>query len=306
MIIATMIISNRTEPFLSVCLESLDDCVDLVVMNDNSSDLKNPNLDVVKKSKLFAEGKIKLLFNEFKGFGDARNKYLDYLKEIKADKNSWLIKIDSDEVHPASLKAVTRQILPNLPASIGVVDSYFFHFMQSFDYIYGIDRRHDLFARYNPDLYWEGAVHEKLCGQKGSRIILPYLFYHYGYVNLKDDILQRWKFYAKCGDNTHKDLDSVEKDTFLNWEGRYCVKFRGKHPKPMENMVKKIKKDRKEEFENYDKVINNHIRKNKTLAIKNFSRFVNYRVRIYSRLIQCVMRFIYKPHMAAGFFKLLK
>lgn len=302
-IIATMIISNRTEPFLSACLECLSDCVDLVVINDNSSDKKNPNLETIKKSRLFAENKIKLLFNEFKGFGDARNKYLDYLKEIKVDSNSWVIKLDSDEVHPESLSVITRQILPNLPKSIGVVDTYFFHFMQSFDHVYSIDRRHDLFVRYNPDLYWDGAVHEKLRGQKGKRIIVPYLFYHYGYVNLKDDILQRWKLYAKCGDNAHEDLDSIEKDTFLNWEGTHCIKFSGEHPSSMKTIINQMRKTRGEEFENYDVMINKHLEKNKLLNLKNFFRFVNYRIRLYSRFMQCVISF---PGIVPSFLKLLK
>jgi len=302
-IIATMIISNRTEPFLSACLECLNGCVDLVIINDNSSDKKNPNIETVKKSKLFAGGKVKLLFNEFKGFGDARNKYLDYLKEINVDSNSWLIKLDSDEVHPDSLRVVTRDILPNLPKSVGIVDTYYFHFMQSFDYVYSIDRRHDLFVRYNPCLYWEGAVHEKLRGQKGKRIIVPYLFYHYGYVNLKDDILQRWKLYARCGDNTHEDLDLIEKDTFLNWEGTHCIKFNEEHPHSMKTIINQMRKTRSEEFENYDIMINNHLKKNKMLNLKNFFRFINYRLRLYSRFMQCVIGF---PGMWPSFLKLMK
>lgn len=306
MIIATMIISDRNEPFLQSCLESVNGSVDLVIINDNSQNSeKNPNMDIIKKSKLFASGKVKLLFNKFQGFADARNKYLEYIKTLSLSDDSWLIKLDSDEVHSHILKIITREILPALPSSIGVVDTYFFHFMQSFDYIYSIDRRHDLFVRYNKDLLWKGDVHEKLTGQKGARIALPYLFYHYGYVNPKDDILERWKLYARCGDNTYEDLNKIEKNTFLNEEGKSCAKFTFPHPVSMKKIIEDMKKDRKEEFENYNTVINNYLKNDKKLKIQNFFRFFNYWFRVYSRLIQLNIRFIYNPKMVLNFFKLL-
>ncbi|MFH1454687.1 MAG: glycosyltransferase [Armatimonadota bacterium] len=303
MIIATMIISNRNEPFLKACLDSLNDAVDLVVINDNSSDKDNPNLDIVKGSQFYKEDKVKLLFHPFKGFDDARNKYLEYIHSLKPDKNTWVIKIDSDEVHPVCLKTVTRDILPALPEKVGVVDSYFYHFMQSFDYIFSIDRRHDLFVRYTPSLKWTGSVHEKLTGQSGSRIVLPYLFYHYGYVTLKDEVLEKWKLYAQCGDATYSELDKVEKDSFLNWEGRYCVRFKESHPVYMQSLIEELKETRKQEFDNYSDVIENHIASNKSLGIKNHLRHLNYRFRVYSRFMQLSIRV---PGLAAKFYKLLR
>lgn len=306
MIIGTMIIGNRVEPFLGACLESVKDAVDLVVINDNSSDKNNPNIEIIKNSALYKQGKIKLLFYPFNGFGDARSKYLDYINELNCGADSWILKLDSDEVHPSSIKTVTRDILPRLPKTIGMADSYFFQFMQSFDRIYSIDRRHDLFVRYNADLKWEGAVHEKLAGQKGKRIALPYIFYHYGYVNLKEDILDRWKLYAACGDASYPDLDKVEKESFLSWEGRFCVKFKGRHPSSMNGLIKRMKKERKEEFKAYDIVINEHFEKNKSLKIRNFLKIINCRFRVYFRALQLFTRFIYKPALAGKFFNLMR
>lgn len=303
MIIGAMIISNKKEPFLEACLESLNEAVDLLVINDNSADKANPNIESIKKSKMFNQNKVKILFNSFNGFDDARNKCLEYIHSLGRREGSWMLKIDADEVHTPALKIIAKEILPNLPETMGVADSYFFHFMQSFDYLYSIDRRHDFFVRYTPSLHWEGAVHEKLLGQQGKRIALPYAFYHYGYVNSKDDILEKWKLYSRCGDNSFPDLDKFDRSVFLNWEGRYCVKFKGKHPIFANDLICEMKKVRAGEFNNYGAVIDEHGKTNKWLKTQNFFRHLNYRFRLYSRMVESSVKF---PRLIPEIWKLLR
>lgn len=303
MIIGAMIVSNKKEPFLAACIESLSSAVDLLVINDNSSDKANPNLEVIKKSALFNQNKVKMLFNPFNGFADARNKCIEYIHAALGGENSWILKIDADEVHTPALKTITKEILPNLPGDTGVVDSYFFHFMQSFDYLYSIDRRHDLLVRYTPELRWEGKVHEKLLGQKCKRIALPYAFYHYGYVNSKDDIMEKWKLYSRCGDNSFPDLDKFDKKTFLHWEGRYCVLFNGCHPAYARDLINKMKLEKAAEFNNYRAIINEHGKENKWLKTQNFFRHLNYRFRLYSRMVETSIKF---PRLIPDIWSLLK
>lgn len=303
MIIGAMIVSNKKEPFLAACLESLNEAVDLLVLNDNSSDKNNSNLEIIKKSKLFNQNKVKMLFNPFNGFADARNKCLEYIHSLDRLENSWILKIDADEVHAPALKIIAREILPNLPETVGVVDSYFFHFMQSFDYLYSIDRRHDLLVKYTPNLCWEGKVHEKLLGQQGKRIALPYAFYHYGYVNSKDDILEKWKLYSSCGDNSFPDINKFDKKTFLHWEGRHCVPFNGGHPAYAMNLINKMKLERSAEFDNYRAIINKHCKENKWLKAQNFFRHLNYKFRLYSRMVETSIKF---PRLIPNIWSLLK
>ena len=52
MVIAVVIVSDREEPFLPACLESVADAVDLVALNDNGSAEENPNMEAVISSRL--------------------------------------------------------------------------------------------------------------------------------------------------------------------------------------------------------------------------------------------------------------
>lgn len=97
-VVALTIMGESSQPFLGACLESIKDCVDLVVLNDNSSGKALENLKAVKKSALYRENKIEVLTSEFTGFAKARNLCLDYIGKLNFDlKKLWILKLDTDE-----------------------------------------------------------------------------------------------------------------------------------------------------------------------------------------------------------------
>ena len=227
-IAALMIIGKKTEPFLPACLEALNECVDLLVINDNSEMVDHPNLQVIQASKLFHAGKIKLIQSAFVSFSYCRNLCFDYLRN-SATKPNWVLIVDADEVHTPFFQTLTRRILPALDSSVGVVESYVYDFIQSPRLYRSLDHRHRLILRYNIKLRWEGAVHEQLTGITGKTLVLPYIFFHYGALKPPEAMMQKWALYQAMGDEASgSHLENVKK--ILQKDARSVFRFHTDHP----------------------------------------------------------------------------
>lgn len=282
MIIALAIMSNRPEPFLRAMLESIVDAVDLLVMNDNSNDPDNSNLKAVKESKLYKDGKVHLIFSKFEGFASARNLCLDFIKKSEYN-SSWIIMQDCDEVHAPSFIALTRKILPNLSDRYGIVDGYFYQFVQTFDYYTSLDRRHNLIFRFYPDVRWAGDVHEKLVNLKGERLAAPYIYFHYGYCFPLKDVLGKLRHYGSLGDDENKAAENMSHERLLDGNAQHCIKFKGKHPPSMKSVIEEFNKKFKEDLSRFNALI-----KNQTLMmrLRNSFRNLNFKLRISWRTLQ--------------------
>ena len=196
-----MLVGAVEEPFLPACLESLHGNIDRAVINDNSGQDSHTNLSFIKNSKLYAEGRIDIINSPFLGFAACRNLCLDFIRKF-AESDTWIFIDDADEVHPSdSLKIITNKILPNLPDEIGIADGYFYDFFQSPQYYQAFNHRHNLFFRFNPEIKWTRGVHEQLQGLQGQRLVLPYRFFHYGYLKPSCVVREKWHLYGTLGDD---------------------------------------------------------------------------------------------------------
>lgn len=295
-----MIVGGKKEPFLSASLDSISDAVDLAVINDNSCNPDNPNLKAIKESKLFINKKVHIIPSDFKGFGYCRTLCLDYLKSINKQ-TIWVLYIDADEVHPPLIKTVTRIILPCLPERIGIMDGYFYQFYQTKDYYLSLDRRHNLFFRYNPDIRWEGAVHEKPVNIKGIREALPYRYFHYGYLINPLDISEKWKMYATLGDKQNQESDSDPRIHFKK-DAKRVLKFKGKHP---EIAIESLQANEAKNIESIDFFLSLIQKYDRSDRLKrNFHQF-NYDLRMKTRAFQFAMNSIGNRELIKGLWELL-
>jgi hypothetical protein len=234
-IVANVIIGSRPEPFFSACLESVEQGIDFLVLNDNSGDPSNPNLNVFYESKLYREGRALLLqtkLSELSGFDEARNLCLKATAEKFSNRNLWILYLDSDEVHSNHFERLTRRFLAQLSPRVGVVDGYFYQFIQSFKYYSSIDRRHNLLFRYNPQLRWEKPIHSELKGIQGIRVPTGYLYFHYGYVYSPENVLRRWRLYKEY-DSIPYDPETIDPNTLFFGYEKKLVRFEGMHPEPI-------------------------------------------------------------------------
>lgn len=225
---AVMLMGAKPEPFLAACLDSLYGAVDRIALNDNSNLDQHENLSVVQQSRLYKEGKIDLIPSRFIGFGPCRELCLQRIREL-AVAEDWIIFVDCDEVHPPQLLTVTRQILPVLPTKIGIVDGYFYQFYQFPRYITALDHRHNLMFRFHPDIHWEGQVHEHVLNLRGERLVLPYRYFHYGYLKSHREISDKFALYGSLGDPV-ADAQTADPLKAIFENSRQAVEFLGCHP----------------------------------------------------------------------------
>lgn len=287
-VIAIILMGSRPEPFLPSVLKSLEHAVDFVVVNDNSGECRSVNRGIVESSALFASGRVGLFGSSFANFSQARNLCLEYLRERKlATANSWLFTVDCDEVHGDSLSFVTRQLLPLVSKDIGVVDGYFVHFMLGYDLYNALDRKHNLFLRYNPNLHWKLEVHEQLHGVQGRRVCLPYTYFHYGYVRPTDAIVEKWKLYLKLGDASYtvRDLEEMRSDDLFLREVDRVMVYTGVHPSALDVLGETLHAIPDPALHRFRRMVETRLRR-PIPRCKAFLRTANYRLRVLWRAVQ--------------------
>jgi len=276
---------KRPEPLLSASLESVKDCLDILVINDNG---ENPeNLEAVNQSSLFKANKIHLITSDFNGFAQARNVCLEYLKGLGTKPGElWILKLDADEVHTPGIYNLTRKILPRLNSDIGGIDGYWLLFIQSFEYFARFERRHDLLVRFRPEMRWEGRVHETLEGKSGRVIPLPYLYFHYGYVAEASQILAKWEQYREMGDRNFSFLAKANPNTLLDADSRTQFPLRAPHPQAALGAIEKLKIQHGENYLKFAELIKSQQTSKNRLAI--FLKYWNYRQLIFFRKLQAL------------------
>jgi hypothetical protein len=193
-IAAHLILGARDEPFLEAMLDSIAGVASLLIVNDNAPD-PSPHAQTLAASRFGIERRMVVDRTPFSGFAAARNVCLQLHEQHGAA--PWIAFIDADEVHNPEIVNIARR-LDRVPDEYDFVDGYTWHFFGSFDYYTSIERRM-MFFRYAPELRWEGAVHEQLVGLSGKRVVLPYVYGHYGHTLQPRRHAEKGRHYSSLG-----------------------------------------------------------------------------------------------------------
>ncbi|HEY7994243.1 MAG TPA: glycosyltransferase [Candidatus Eremiobacteraceae bacterium] len=228
-IVAHLIIGRRREPYLAAVLESIADACAVAVINDNGGSIPGANDDFLQSSRLGKDGRLIIIRTPFDGFASARNACIDATPaELRG---VWTLFVDADEVHGGELAAMAR-LLPSLPVDVDAVEGYSRHFVGSFSWWVSVERRL-CFFRGRDDRRWFGRVHERL-EPLGRRVILPFVWAHYGHVVTPRMEWEKSRLYSSLGQPgfapTDEELASV--DAAQAW-GRFrtdVMRFDGQHP----------------------------------------------------------------------------
>ena len=191
-ICATILVGAQTEPFFATCLESVADAIDYAVVDLNGN--YEENTKILENSRLYKEKRMRIERSVFKDYSTARNNTFNMLPL----ETEWIMRLDADEVHfPQDLQILTKEIIPYLDDSIGMLDAYWLCFFHSFKYVTKLERRHDLFIRYHKGMKWERSIHEQLIGRQGKRLAAPYIFHHYATIKDPEEFLQKVNAYIE-------------------------------------------------------------------------------------------------------------
>ncbi|GAC1305425.1 MAG: hypothetical protein NVS2B3_18790 [Vulcanimicrobiaceae bacterium] len=196
-IACALCVGDAPEPYLAAALAAIADSVDALVVNDNATASRSPNVATLEASAFAARGALRVARHPFRDFADMRDRAFAELARLPVAPD-WVLFLDADEVHGAQLRYVAREILPHLAHDVGSVDAYTYHFFGTFRWITDVARRF-VFFRYAPDLRWRNAVHEKIVGLRGRTIVLPYAYHHYGNVAPPDRLARKHGVYYDLG-----------------------------------------------------------------------------------------------------------
>jgi hypothetical protein len=297
-IAANVIIGSRPEPFFPMCLESVEKGIDYLVLNDNSGNPNNPNLKAFYESKLYKDGRTALLQTDLKkltGFDEARNLCIEETIKRFPNQDLWILYLDTDEVHTPRFASLTRRFLPSLPPSVGVVDGYFYQFIQSFDYYSSLDRRHNLLFRYKPGIHWEKPIHSELRGITGKRVPTGYVYFHYGYVFAPENVLRRWKLY-KAYDSIPFDPDKLQESSLFYGYEKNLVRFLKDHPHVMERYIQEKKGEG--HVQQYTEYVSRYFAAHPGHRLKARVREVNWKLRLAFRNFQAALATA--PHLISN------
>jgi hypothetical protein len=229
LIAAHLILGPREEPFLAALLASIEHVADVLIVNDNGGGASDP-AGALAESSFARRDRLIVERTAFEGFAAARNVCLRvHARECAAP---WVAFIDADEVHGVAADRIVKH-LASVPAGIGFVDGYTWHFFQSFDYYTSIERRMAFF-RFDREARWSGDVHERLNGVPGRRIALPYVYAHYGHTLAPRRHAEKGRHYSSLGAPggvlREDQLDDFDVPTYFAPEYPRLMRFFGTHP----------------------------------------------------------------------------
>lgn len=278
-IVAHLIVGRRREPYLPAVLESIGDVCSLAVINDNSGLIPGPNDDFLQASRLGARRRMLLVRTTFDGFGAARNACIDATPQTH--RGGWVLFVDADEVHGDEL-AVMARALPSIAVDVDAVDGYSRHFVGSFGWWRSIERRM-CFFRDRADRRWSGVVHERL-EPMGKRVVLPYVWAHYGHVVTPQMEWAKSRLYSSLGQPGFAPTDEQLRDVTAHqaWKDLRAdaMPFRGAHPPAAAGVIAALSREWATTFHDVDALFARatpaeHLRR--TVRSANFARVLAMR-----------------------------
>lgn len=267
-------------------LDSIADAAALLLVNDNASGT-SPHEATLGASRFGRERRLIVDRTPFSSFAAARNVCLQMHSHHNA--GDWVMFVDADEVHGAPIARIAEH-LSLVPRADDFVDAYTWHFFGSFEYYTSIERRM-MFFRFTPEIRWEGAVHERLAGLHGKRIVLPYVYGHYGHTLEPRRHAEKGRHYSSLGapgdvlpQERLGDFDVVK---YFRPVYPRLLKFFGKHPTAARKTLDFLAPRLRNEHELTRKTVNlQHV----SVKVRNVLRRCNYEVRWRSRFMDPLSR----------------
>jgi hypothetical protein len=143
-----------------------------------------------------------------------------------------------------------------------------------------------MFFRHRPGLRWEGAVHERLVGLPGKRIVLPYVYAHYGHTLEPRRHAEKGRHYSSLGAPgevlREEELDDFDVVRYFKPVYPRLMRFHASHPAAALPTLDRLRPKLRQEHE-----LTGSIARSQPAGIKvlNALRRFNYEVRWRGRFI---------------------
>ncbi|MGH7755227.1 MAG: hypothetical protein ACREM8_02945, partial [Vulcanimicrobiaceae bacterium] len=223
-------------------LASIAPAVDRLVVNDNSGLSRSDNLAKVERSPFAGGNRLHVIQTHFVDFGQMRNDALAPLHREPTPPD-WVMFIDADEVHGDQLSYVARAVLPRLHATVGQLDAYVLSLLGTFSWYTDIGRR-VFFYRYARELRWTNSVHEKLAGVRGSTVVIPYVYPHYGGVVGAERYAAKYARYRDLEDGVGAASQPPAWERLFAEKAPEVRPYRAPHPPAVQSTLQTIARER--------------------------------------------------------------
>ncbi len=285
-IAAHLIVGSREEPFLGALLQSLESVAQTIIVNDNSRD-PSPHAAVLQATAFAARGSLIVDRTPFSGFANARNVCMSLHRQH--DAGDWVTFVDADEVHGETAQHVAAH-LDEIPAEYDAVDAYTWHFAGSFDWYMSIERRL-MFYRFRDGVHWEGAVHEQLRGLPGKRVLLPYVYAHYGHtLDVQRHAEKEWQYTTLGAPGKIRgeaELQNIDVRAYLEDYVVRAMRFRGEHPAPAKPVIERLRTELAPLYRLTEEMVR---ARPPLLGLRNAVRYLNYEQRWRFRALSPLAR----------------
>lgn len=289
---AHLILGRNEEPFLAALLTSLIGVAQTLIVNDNAPE-PSPHSGALRASWFGQHDRAIVDRTPFVDFSTARNACMN--QHAQSDAGDWVAFVDADETHGTGAANIAKH-LNRVPSGVDFVDGYTWHFFQSFDWYASIERRM-MFFRFRPRVRWEGRVHERLAGLGSRRIVLPYVYAHYGHVFPARRHAEKGRLYASLGQSgetiAEDQLDSLDAETYFGSFWARLLRFRGEQPAAAKPTIAGLRETFAAEFARTDDLARSSqpwmVRQRNALAA------LNYEQRWRSRLLNPLARALVMP-----------
>lgn len=258
----------------------------MLVVNDNGPD-PSPHTATLEASAFAQRNALIVDRTPFTSFADARNVCMRIHKErIGAP---WVAFVDADEVHGERVATIARN-LHRVPPDVGTVDAYTWHFFASFDWYTSIERRM-MFYRFNDDVRWVNPVHEQLVGLPPKRVVLPYVYAHYGHTLDVRRHAEKGRHYSHLGAPgeilSREELDDIDVRTYYAEYFPRLLHFSGQHAAPARPIIARLHRELAALYALTDSMARNQPL---TVKMRNVIRKANYEQRWRLRILNPLAR----------------
>jgi hypothetical protein len=250
-IACALCVGAAREPYLEPALAAIAGAIDDLFVNDNSGLAHGENVATLERSAFAERGSLRIARNPFVDFADMRNRAFASVaaRERAPD---WMLFLDADEVHGEQIRYIAREILPTLPQSVSSVDAYTYHLYGTYDWMTDVARRF-CFYRYSPALRWVNAIHEKIEGLRGSTVVLPYVYHHYGNVIPPAALARKYRAYYALGNPVAEPPaeDTATVDMFVE-RAADVRPYRSDHPRVVRTTLHALRSEFADDFARID------------------------------------------------------
>ena len=128
--------------------------------------------------------------------------------------------------------------------------------------------------------------------RRGEILALPYVFFHYSYVGSTTDVLDKWKLYARWGDDSQGNVNALDAATLLDKDSRGLFTLKAPHPPAAMESIQRVKQRHEAPYRRFQALIEVHEREVSIQKASRLLQLLNFRQRQFFLRLRAYLKFL--------------